>query len=164
MGPRLHEPRGCGDARGGRGAGSRLLSTRGRRGSAECSCPGAVGPDLRGDFARLRSGRPHVRRGTRDLSHDRGPGGVHRAQSTARTRREGQRAVTRLRLLHAIHDFLPRHVAGSEIYALELCRELARRHDVFVVTAEYDPEARHGTIRWRAYEGLPVIEIVNNWE
>ena len=89
---------------------------------------------------------------------------MHRAQSTTRTRREGQRAVTRLRLLHAIHDFLPRHVAGSEIYALELCRELARRHDVFVVTAEYDPAARHGTIRWRAYEGLPVIEIVNNWE
>ena len=72
--------------------------------------------------------------------------------------------MTRLRLLHAIHDFLPRHVAGSEIYAFELCRELARRHDVFVVTAEYDPAARHGTIRWRAYEGLPVIEIVNNWE
>lgn len=72
--------------------------------------------------------------------------------------------MTRLRLLHAIHDFLPRHVAGSEIYAFELCRELARRHDVFVVTAEYDPAARHGTIRWRAHEGLPVVEIVNNWE
>jgi glycosyltransferase involved in cell wall biosynthesis len=71
--------------------------------------------------------------------------------------------VTRLRLLHAIHDFLPRHRAGSEIYAFELCRELSRRHDVFVVAAEYDPSAPHGTIRWRALEGLPVIEIVNNW-
>jgi len=72
--------------------------------------------------------------------------------------------VTRLRLLHAIHDFLPRHRAGSEIYAFELCQELARRHDVFLVCAEYDATARHGTIRWRLYEGLPVIEIVNNWE
>jgi glycosyltransferase involved in cell wall biosynthesis len=72
--------------------------------------------------------------------------------------------VKRLRLLHAIHDFLPTHRAGSEIYAFELCRELARRHDVFVVCAEYDPSTRHGTIRWRAFEGLPVIEIVNNWE
>jgi glycosyltransferase involved in cell wall biosynthesis len=72
--------------------------------------------------------------------------------------------MTRLRLLHAIHDFLPRHRAGSEIYACELSRELAKRHDVFVVTAEYDPSVAHGTIRWRAYEGLPVIEIVNNWE
>src|SRR5215213_5483594 len=72
--------------------------------------------------------------------------------------------MTRLRILHAIHDFLPRHRAGSEIYAFELCRELSRRHDVFVVTAEYDPGTRHGTIRWRAQDGLPVIEIVNNWE
>jgi glycosyltransferase involved in cell wall biosynthesis len=69
-----------------------------------------------------------------------------------------------LRLLHAIHDFLPRHCAGSEIYAFELCRELARRHDVFVLCGEYAPEERHGTIRWRVYEGLPVIEIVNNWQ
>ena len=67
-------------------------------------------------------------------------------------------------MLHAIHDFLPRHQAGSEIYACELARELARRHDVFVVAAEYDPAVPHGTIRWRAYDGLPIVEIVNNWE
>jgi glycosyltransferase involved in cell wall biosynthesis len=72
--------------------------------------------------------------------------------------------VKPLRLLHAIHDFLPRHRAGSEIYACDLARELSARHDVFVVAAEYDPSAPHGTIRWRAYQGLPVIEIVNNWE
>jgi glycosyltransferase involved in cell wall biosynthesis len=72
--------------------------------------------------------------------------------------------LKRLRLLHAIHDFLPRHRAGSEIYAFELCRELSRRHDVFVVTAEYDLSVQHGTLRWRVHEGLPVIEIVNNWE
>jgi len=68
-----------------------------------------------------------------------------------------------MRLLHAIHDFLPRHRAGSEIYAFELARELSRRHDLFVLAAEYDPAAPHGTIRWRAYGGLPIIEIVNNW-
>jgi glycosyltransferase involved in cell wall biosynthesis len=72
--------------------------------------------------------------------------------------------VTRLRLLHAIHDFLPRHRAGSEIYACDLARELSKRHDVFVVTAEYDPTTPHGTIRWRKYDGFPVIEVVNNWE
>lgn len=72
--------------------------------------------------------------------------------------------MKRLRLLHAIHDFLPKHRAGSEIYAFELCRALSASHEVFVVTAEYDPEARHGTVRWRAFEGLPVVEIVNNWE
>ncbi len=70
----------------------------------------------------------------------------------------------RLRVLHAIHDFLPRHQAGSEIYAFELARAQSVRHDVFVLAAEYDPAAVHGTLRWRAHDGLPVVEIVNNWE
>ena len=69
-----------------------------------------------------------------------------------------------LRILHAIHDFLPRHPAGSEIYAHNLCRELSSRHVVHVLAAEYDPSRRHGTLTWRVHEGLPVIELVNNWE
>jgi glycosyltransferase involved in cell wall biosynthesis len=69
-----------------------------------------------------------------------------------------------MRVLHAIHDFLPRHRAGSEIYACELAREQRSHHDVFVLAAEYDPTTAHGTLRWRAYEGLTVIELVNNWE
>ena len=69
-----------------------------------------------------------------------------------------------MRVLHAIHDFLPRHAAGSEIYAFHLCRELARRHHVHVLAAEYDPARPHGTLAWRVHEGLPVIELVNNWD
>jgi glycosyltransferase involved in cell wall biosynthesis len=69
----------------------------------------------------------------------------------------------RLRILHVIHDFLPRHRAGSEIYALDLCRELSARHAVTVLCAEYDPARRHGDVHWRAVDGLPVAEIVNNW-
>src|SRR4051794_9619540 len=69
-----------------------------------------------------------------------------------------------MRVLHAIHDFLPRHRAGSEIYAFELAREQSARHDVFVLAAEYDPAAAHGTLRWRAVDGLTVVEVVNNWE
>ena len=69
-----------------------------------------------------------------------------------------------MRLLHAIHDFLPRHRAGSEIYAFELAREQAARHDVFVLAAEYDPSVAHGTLRWRHVDGLTVIELVNNWD
>jgi glycosyltransferase involved in cell wall biosynthesis len=70
---------------------------------------------------------------------------------------------SRLRILFAIHDFLPRHQAGSEIYAFELCRELAARHHVTVMCADYDPAAAHGHVRWRAYQDIPVVEIVNNW-
>jgi glycosyltransferase involved in cell wall biosynthesis len=69
-----------------------------------------------------------------------------------------------MRILHAIHDFLPRHRAGSEIYAFELARELSKRADVFILAAEYDPTTAHGTIRWRVYDGLTVVELVNNWE
>jgi glycosyltransferase involved in cell wall biosynthesis len=69
-----------------------------------------------------------------------------------------------VRILHVIHDFLPRHRAGSEIYAFELCRQLAARgHEVHVLCAEYDPNRRHGTLVWRWYEDLPITELVNNW-
>ena len=72
--------------------------------------------------------------------------------------------MARWRVLHAIHDFLPRHRAGSEIYAYDLASALAARHDVWVLSAEYDPSANHGALRWRTEGTLPVIEIVNNWE
>jgi glycosyltransferase involved in cell wall biosynthesis len=72
-------------------------------------------------------------------------------------------ASSRLRLLFAIHDFLPRHQAGSEIYAFALCRELAARHHVTVLCADFDPAVAHGHVRWRTYEGIPVVEIINNW-
>jgi glycosyltransferase involved in cell wall biosynthesis len=68
-----------------------------------------------------------------------------------------------MRILHAIHDFLPRHRAGSEIYAFHLCRELAREHNVTVLCAEYDPSRPHGSIVRRTHEGIPVVEIANNW-
>ena len=68
-----------------------------------------------------------------------------------------------MRVLHAIHDFLPRHRAGSEIYAFHLCRQLAERHHVNVLCADYEPRRPHGHVTWRLHEGLPVVEITNNW-
>ena len=67
-----------------------------------------------------------------------------------------------MRILHAIHDFLPRHHAGSEIYAFELCRAQAAGHHVTVLCGEYDPSRRHGQVTWRVHKGLPVVELVNN--
>jgi len=66
-------------------------------------------------------------------------------------------------ILHAIHDFPPRHQAGSEIYALELARAQSARHDVTILCADYDPARDHGHVTWRVYQGLPVVEVVNNW-
>ncbi|MGH7322686.1 MAG: glycosyltransferase [Candidatus Rokuibacteriota bacterium] len=69
-----------------------------------------------------------------------------------------------LRILHVIHDFLPRHRAGSEIYAFELCRaQEAQGLQVHVLCAEYDLSRPHGSLRWRLYEGVGVTELINNW-
>ena len=68
-----------------------------------------------------------------------------------------------MHVLHAIHDFPPRHEAGSEIYALELARAQSARHFVTVLCAEYDPARAHGHVAWRVHQGVPVVEIVNNW-
>ena len=68
-----------------------------------------------------------------------------------------------LRVLHVIHDFLPRHRAGSEIYAAQLCNELASRHHVTIVCADYDPARAHGQLTWRLHDDVPVVEITNNW-
>jgi glycosyltransferase involved in cell wall biosynthesis len=74
-------------------------------------------------------------------------------------------ALPATRILHAIHDFLPRHRAGAEIYAAALCQALRRRHHhVTVLTSDYDLTCAHGNLRWRAHDGLPLVEIVNNWE
>jgi glycosyltransferase involved in cell wall biosynthesis len=73
-------------------------------------------------------------------------------------------AVSPLRILHAIHDFLPRHQAGSEIYAYDLCRTLLDRgHHVTLTCASFNPAQPHGHVHWRVYGGLPVVEITNNW-
>ncbi len=66
-------------------------------------------------------------------------------------------------ILHVIHDFLPRHRAGAEIYAAALCHELQKTHRITVFAAEYDPQRAHGEIVRRTWRGLPVIEVINNW-
>ena len=72
-------------------------------------------------------------------------------------------STARLNVLRAIHDFLPRHQAGSELYAFELCRELQARHHVTVLCADFDGSRPQGQVTWRLHDGLPVLEIVNNW-
>jgi len=69
-----------------------------------------------------------------------------------------------MRILHVIHDFLPRHRAGSEIYAFNLASSQADLgHETHILAAEYDSSRRHGELIWREFEGLPVTELINNW-
>ncbi|MFH1132672.1 MAG: glycosyltransferase [Pseudomonadota bacterium] len=69
-----------------------------------------------------------------------------------------------MRVLHVIHDYLPRHRAGSEIYVQHLCNALKNRGiQIHILCAEYDPSQTHCTLNWREYEGLPIVELINNW-
>ncbi len=70
----------------------------------------------------------------------------------------------RLRVLHTLHDYLPAHQAGSELYVAHLC-DASRRLGVepTVLAAERDAADLHGRVRWRAHDGVPVAEVVNNW-
>lgn len=69
-----------------------------------------------------------------------------------------------MRILHAIHDFLPRHQAGSEIYVLNLSRaQRALGLHTHVLCADDDRAFEHGSFRWRVHEGTGVTELINNW-
>ncbi len=69
-----------------------------------------------------------------------------------------------IRVLHAIHDFLPRHQAGSEIYALNLClAQQALGLQTHVLCTDDDVNLEQGSLRWRLYRGVGVTELINNW-
>ncbi len=55
-----------------------------------------------------------------------------------------------MKILKTIHQFLPRHTAGSEIYTYHLCRELARRHEVHL----FYPEFRTGSVPYSVQKGV----------
>ncbi len=68
-----------------------------------------------------------------------------------------------LRSLHLIHDYLPRHAAGSEIYTAHLAAaQRAAGHEVAVFTCEEDRAAPQWSLRERAHDGVPVFEAVYN--
>lgn len=64
-----------------------------------------------------------------------------------------------MRVLAVVHDYLPRHRAGAEIYTHQLARALrGRGHDVRVLYAEYDRDAEPHSIRRAEYDSVPVYE------
>jgi glycosyltransferase involved in cell wall biosynthesis len=67
-----------------------------------------------------------------------------------------------MRILLVAHYFLPRHVAGTELYTLRLAQELRKEHEVALFCSEIDPDAQSYAVRTREYEGIPVTEVVNN--
>lgn len=67
-----------------------------------------------------------------------------------------------MRLLHVVHNFVPLHNGGTEVYCYGLCRELTRRHDVSVLCTEMDRGAPQYEVRRSHYRGLRVYAVVHN--
>ncbi|MBI1390184.1 MAG: glycosyltransferase [bacterium] len=68
-----------------------------------------------------------------------------------------------MKILQVIHDFLPRHQAGSELYCYHLSRSLKKRgHDVRLFYSEIDHNSPAYSTRQGEIDGLPFVEIVNN--
>ncbi|MBW2230890.1 MAG: glycosyltransferase [Deltaproteobacteria bacterium] len=67
-----------------------------------------------------------------------------------------------MRILQVVHDFLPNHVAGVEVYTDGLSRRLAVDHEVAILYSEVAPDLPNYSIRRGRHHGLPTYEIVNN--
>ena len=66
-----------------------------------------------------------------------------------------------MRILYVVHDFLPHNVAGTEIYAFNLAREVSKRHDIHVFY-NIDRDALPGTVVKGVYEGIPFSATVSS--
>lgn len=67
-----------------------------------------------------------------------------------------------MRILQVVHDFVPHHTGGSELYAFYLSQELARRHQIDVFFTGFDRERPQYTHATFEYEGLRCHEVVHN--
>ena len=67
-----------------------------------------------------------------------------------------------MRIIQVVHYFLPRHLAGTEVYTYSLSRELNRRHEVYIYCREdgfFDEELREVD---EVYDGLPIRRVYFN--
>ena len=70
-----------------------------------------------------------------------------------------------LKVLFVIHQFLPKHVAGTEVYTAGLMRELKNAgHGVALLTCEAHHERRPFERLRRTFESIPVHEVVQNYK
>ena len=68
-----------------------------------------------------------------------------------------------MRVLAVIHDYLPLHAAGSEIYTHHLCRALKEAgHEVAVFTCEERRDLEQWSLTERVHDGVPVFEAIYN--
>jgi len=70
-----------------------------------------------------------------------------------------------MKILIALHDYLPLHKGGSEVHAHQTAGELVRRgHRVHALFTERDLSRAVGEVREGELEGVPTLEVVHQRE
>ena len=65
-----------------------------------------------------------------------------------------------MKILQVIHQYLPKHQAGSEIYTHSLSKALKQLgHEVRVFAFEYGGGPDGGQARWEEYDSIPVYRV-----
>jgi glycosyltransferase involved in cell wall biosynthesis len=67
-----------------------------------------------------------------------------------------------MRLIQVVHQFLPQHLAGTEVYTYNLAQELSQRHQVWVYAREDSPSLEEPHETNEVYDGLPVRRVYFN--
>jgi glycosyltransferase involved in cell wall biosynthesis len=68
-----------------------------------------------------------------------------------------------MKILMVVHQFLPRHIAGTEVYTFHLARALqARGHGVHLYFTEIRPDRPQYELTRGEYCGVPYSEVVHN--
>jgi glycosyltransferase involved in cell wall biosynthesis len=68
-----------------------------------------------------------------------------------------------MRILMVVHQFLPRHLAGSEVYTYRLAQALGRRgHQVQLFFTEIRPDRPQYELTRGEFDGIPYFEAVHN--
>ena len=75
-----------------------------------------------------------------------------------------RRAGERLKILMVVHQYVPRHVAGTEVYTHNLAKALSARHDVLVLSAESDYDKERFDEQRVYVEGIPVHQVIHNYK
>src|SRR5262245_51481445 len=68
-----------------------------------------------------------------------------------------------MKILMVVHQFLPRHLAGSEVYTYRLAQALqARGHRVHLFFTEIRPDRPQYELTHGEFDGIPFSEAVHN--
>jgi len=65
----------------------------------------------------------------------------------------------KLRILYVVHDFPPEVIAGTELHALWISRELSKQFEIFIFTRTYDPSLGEYVVRDEVLRGLRIRRV-----